>query len=203
MVIVRNATFGDSVAFAELMLISAPYFPILFGERIKTVLQDLFCRRCDLFSFEHVHFAEVNQEKVGMILGYDWKIKSVENLRTGFLLFRKAGVSLLYKTKLLMRFSTTVGQLHKGEYYISNIAIYPKYRGRGIGKTLMLAAEQEAKIAGAERIVLDVEKENTSAISLYENIGYEIIGKFSLPLQKDKILHFYRMIKEIREDNFA
>jgi len=84
MITIRRGALEDSKNFAELMLMSAPYFPILFGNRIKIVLQELFCCHANLFSFEHVHFAEIDGEKVGMILGYDWQVKKLENLRTGF-----------------------------------------------------------------------------------------------------------------------
>lgn len=188
----------DGKDFAELMLMSASYFPILFGDKIKTALQDLFRCRFNLFSFEHVYFAEVDGEKAGMILGYDWQVKKRENLRTGFLLFKKIGVSILGKFLSLIKFNATVGRVCDGEYYISNIATYPRYRGRGLGKGLILEAEQEAKMVGAERIVLDVEKENISAINFYKKLGYKMIKEFSISLQRDKILHFYRMTKEMK-----
>lgn len=122
MTTIRKGSPKDSRDFAELMLISAPFLPKIFGGRIKTVLQDLFCYCSNLFSFEHVRFAEVDGELAGMILGYDWKIKKREILRTGFLLFKKMGISILSKLLLLLRFNARIGELHDGEYYISNIA---------------------------------------------------------------------------------
>lgn len=198
MIAIRKASPDDRKDFAELMLMSAPYFPILFGDNVKTVLQDLFHCRFNLFSFEHVYFAEVDGEKVGMILGYDWQIKKRENFRTGFLLFKRIGVSILGKLLSLMKLNATVGKVCDGEYYISNIATYPQYRGRGLGKGLILETEQEAKMVGAERIVLDVEKENISAINFYRELGYKMIEEFSISLQRNKILNFYRMTKEMK-----
>jgi ribosomal protein S18 acetylase RimI-like enzyme len=133
-----------------------------------------------------------------MILGYDWQVKKREDLRTGFLLFKKIGVSILCKFSTLMKFNATVGSVCDGEYYISNIATYPQHRGLGVGKRLILEAEQEAKMVGAERIVLDVEKENINAIDFYKKLGYKTIKEFSIPLQRNKILHFNRMTKEVK-----
>lgn len=62
----------------------------------------------------------------------------------------------------------------------------------------MFVSEHEAKMVGAERIVLDVEKDNIGVINFYKKLGYETTKGLSIPLQKDKILHFYRMTKEIR-----
>jgi len=114
------------------------------------------------------------------------------------LLFKEIGVSILGKFLLLIKFNATVGRVCDGEYYISNIAIYPQYRGMGVGKRLILEAEQEAKMVGAERIILDVEKENISAINFYKKLGYKMIKEVSISLQKDKILHFNRMTKELK-----
>jgi len=194
----RKSTLADSKDFAELVLISVPYFPILFGDKIKTVLQDLFRYHSNLFSFEHVYFAEVDGEITGMILGYDWKVKKQQNLRTGFLLFKKIGIYILGKSLLLMKFNATVGKISDEEYYIQHIATYPQYRGMGTGKSLILEAEQEAKKVGAKGIVLDVEKENISAINFYKKLGYKTIKEFLLSLQRDKILHFNRMTKEVK-----
>jgi ribosomal protein S18 acetylase RimI-like enzyme len=198
MITIRKATLYDDKDFTELMLISASYFPILFGDRIKTVLQDLFRCHANLFSFEHIHFAEIDGEKAGMILGYDWQFKKRENLRTGFLLFRKIGVSILCKFSTLMKFNATLGKVCDGEYYISNIATYPQYRGEGVGKSLILEGEQKAKMVGAERIVLDVEKENISAINFYKKLGYTMTEEFSISLQRTNILNFNRMVKEVK-----
>lgn len=198
MITIRKADFEDKKDFAALMLISASFLPILFNKRIKDILQELFCYRFNLFSFEHVLFAEIDGEKAGMILGYDWQTKKRENLRTGFLLFKKTGISILRKLTALIKFNAAVGKLNNGEYYISNIAVYPKFSGVGAGKKLMSEAEHEAKMAGSERIILDVEKDNIGAITVYKKIGYEKIKEFSIPLQKNKILYFNRMTKKVR-----
>jgi len=84
MITVRKSILEDNKNFTELVLISAPYFPIIFGGKIKTVLQNLFHYHFNLFSFDHVYFAEVDGNVAGMILGYDLQVKKRENLRTGF-----------------------------------------------------------------------------------------------------------------------
>jgi len=150
MITVRKAALDDK-EFAELMLLSAPYFRFLFGDKIRIVLQNLFRCQSNLFSFEHVYFAEVDGEKAGMILGYDWQTKRKEDLKTGFMLFKEIGVNILGKFLSLMKFNATVGKVCEDEYYISNIATYPQFRGKGAGKRLIFEAEQEAKLLGAEK----------------------------------------------------
>ena len=196
MLIIRKAKLDDAYHFVELILISAPFFPLLFGDNIKKALITLFQHRSNLFSFEHVYFAEISGKVVGMILGYDWKAKRKEDFKTGLLLFKNIGISLLTKLLTLIKFKMTVGSLAEGEYYISNIAVYPEQRGKGIGRKLISKVEKQAKAKGTKTMVLDVEKDNINAINFYKKIGYEIMREFSIKL-KDKELQFFRMAKKI------
>ncbi len=196
MIAIEKANISDAKYFSELILVSAPYFPLLFGRKIKTVLEYLFSSQDNLFSYKHVYFGTINTKKAGMILSYNYQTKKKENLRTGILLLRYVGVNILTKLLILMKFNATVGRLDKEEYYISNIATFSEFRGMGIGKKLMLVAEDDAKRNNAKRIVLDVEKENITAITFYKKLGYQRTKEFSIPLGKD-ILHFYRMTKKL------
>jgi RimJ/RimL family protein N-acetyltransferase len=46
------------------------------------------------------------------------------------------------------------------------------YRGQGIGRRLATAAIEAARAAGMERIELEVLASNTTAIQLYEKLGF-------------------------------
>jgi aminoglycoside 6'-N-acetyltransferase len=54
------------------------------------------------------------------------------------------------------------------------LAVSPDWRGRGVGSALMRAAEDWARGQGAERMVLDLDANNTGAQRLYERLGYEV-----------------------------
>jgi ribosomal protein S18 acetylase RimI-like enzyme len=56
------------------------------------------------------------------------------------------------------------------------IGVIAPYRGKGIGKVLMKTALQKAKEKGLTRIELTVREKNTSAIALYEQLGFEKEG---------------------------
>jgi ribosomal protein S18 acetylase RimI-like enzyme len=62
-------------------------------------------------------------------------------------------------------------------WYICGIAVTPDYRGRGIGKRLMQIARELALDHGYERLSLVVFEENTVALRLYRNLGYEVVKR--------------------------
>lgn len=64
-----------------------------------------------------------------------------------------------------------------GECYIDNVAVFPKYRGKGIATALMTALKAEAKARGGEFVSLEVRASNTNAVSLYEKLGFCTVGR--------------------------
>ena len=63
-----------------------------------------------------------------------------------------------------------------GEAYITNIAVFARFRGRGIGRALLKAACTAAEERECEFITLEVRESNSAAISLYESEGFERAG---------------------------
>lgn len=53
------------------------------------------------------------------------------------------------------------------------VEVAAAHRGRGHGRTLMLAAERECLAAGATDLGLNVFADNTTALGLYESLGYQ------------------------------
>ncbi|MBI2013102.1 MAG: GNAT family N-acetyltransferase [Candidatus Colwellbacteria bacterium] len=64
----------------------------------------------------------------------------------------------------------------KGNAYLA-LSVSPKYRNRGIGTELMLAAEKFAKEHGVRRLELEVFGKNEKAINLFKRLGYEEEGR--------------------------
>lgn len=56
-----------------------------------------------------------------------------------------------------------------------SISLYPRFRGQGIGTTMMCSLLDELRDAGYARVSLSVQKENP-ALRLYERLGFQIIG---------------------------
>lgn len=59
---------------------------------------------------------------------------------------------------------------------VKRIYLLHQFHGRGIGKELMLAAEQRARETGATRLLLGVYSRNARAVEFYERYGFRRIG---------------------------
>lgn len=62
------------------------------------------------------------------------------------------------------------------EAEVNNVAVAPKWRGQGIGRTLMLGLLDLAALFGCGRVNLEVRAGNVAAIGLYESLGFERVG---------------------------
>jgi ribosomal protein S18 acetylase RimI-like enzyme len=61
-------------------------------------------------------------------------------------------------------------------WWVWDITIDAGHRGRGLGKSVMLLAEREARSHGATELGLNVFGSNTVARRLYEHLGYTTVA---------------------------
>jgi ribosomal protein S18 acetylase RimI-like enzyme len=59
-----------------------------------------------------------------------------------------------------------------GHGAIQNVGVIPEYRGRGLGKALMLKALSGFAACGAKRAYLEVTASNRAAMRIYRNLGF-------------------------------
>jgi ribosomal-protein-alanine N-acetyltransferase len=62
------------------------------------------------------------------------------------------------------------------EVHISTFAVHPEFRMHGIGEDLLRSALSDAYEKGAQVATLEVRESNDAAISLYEKLGFEVVG---------------------------
>lgn len=63
------------------------------------------------------------------------------------------------------------------EATVMDICLAPGSQGKGLGKALMLAGIGWLKQTEAEQLMLEVRASNTSAIGLYQKLGFAITGE--------------------------
>lgn len=64
-----------------------------------------------------------------------------------------------------------------GECYVDNIAVFPRFRGKGIGRALTQGLIDSARKKKAEFFTLEVRPSNTAAVALYESLGLRPAGR--------------------------
>jgi ribosomal-protein-alanine N-acetyltransferase len=63
------------------------------------------------------------------------------------------------------------------ELHITNIAVHPADRRRGIGRTLLARMLDDARQRALRLVVLEVRPSNTEALALYESFGFRVVGR--------------------------
>ncbi|MBR6268723.1 MAG: ribosomal protein S18-alanine N-acetyltransferase [Selenomonadaceae bacterium] len=64
-----------------------------------------------------------------------------------------------------------------GEAQITNVAVHPDYRKRGIATEMMSRMIQHVKSIGVTAMTLEVRPSNTAALTLYEKFGLKSVGR--------------------------
>lgn len=62
------------------------------------------------------------------------------------------------------------------DLHILKVATLPAFRRHGLGRRLMLVAEEHAHEMAGESLTLEVRTANAPAIAMYESLGYERVG---------------------------
>lgn len=63
------------------------------------------------------------------------------------------------------------------EGHITNVAVHPAYRGKGLGKLLVSKLLEVSEQYGIDKFTLEVRPSNAAAISLYQKLGFQAVGK--------------------------
>ena len=64
-----------------------------------------------------------------------------------------------------------------GETDMMNIAVHPDYRKQGVGTALIIGLIEALEKKGSHSLMLEVRCSNTTAISVYHNLGFSEVGR--------------------------
>ncbi len=62
------------------------------------------------------------------------------------------------------------------EFHLHNLAVHPDFRGRGVARGLLEAAESLCRQRDFRRILLEIREDNEAARNLYLSLGFEAAG---------------------------
>ena len=63
------------------------------------------------------------------------------------------------------------------EIHITNLAVHPSFRRRGVARVLLGHVVAGARRDGVELVFLEVRPTNLEAVALYESFGFRVIGR--------------------------
>lgn len=63
------------------------------------------------------------------------------------------------------------------EIHITNLAVHPRFRRRGVARALLGQTMEDARGSGVELLFLEVRPTNGEALALYESFGFSVIGR--------------------------
>lgn len=160
----------------------AIFRPLLGKDKNKALenIEKLIKSENNLFGHENIHVVSDEDGNVrGILVSFCGRETS---LWADFKAFFK--ILNFYDFLKLMIEGTTINELLTSkvgpdDYYLSNIAIDPLYRGQGVGTYILENAFKLAKEKRCGRVILDVTWGNEGALRLYERFGFKVYGKKS------------------------
>lgn len=135
------------------------------GEDYIAVLTAMAEAQGTQYSWENAIVAEVDGLVAGAVVGYDGAMLKV--LRDGTF-----GVLSNYVAQL----PNIVDETQAGEFYLDSVAVFPRFRGMGIGTMLVESLCKRCLSQGHEVVGLLVDSENPQAEKLYSTLGFERVG---------------------------
>jgi ribosomal protein S18 acetylase RimI-like enzyme len=179
-IVIRPAHPADAQPAARLIYATGPaYFNWVFGlgdaERAVDIISRLFVRQGNRFSYQFADLVEVSRQVAGLLVSFPGRALLRLNWVTGRHLFPlfswKDRLQLFQHATPLMNEKES----EPGHYLISHLAVFPEWRGKGIGTRLLNYAEMKARSKGILTCTLDVDLNNSPAQRLYRHAGYTVV----------------------------
>ena len=195
-------THEDARHFADLAQIAADQlFTELVGSRANALLRGMYLRADNENSHRHCMFIRVDGEVAGMIHAQSAMSMQAHRTRSFLLMLWLAGRGLprfLLMMLLLGELLSFAGEnLEDGDFYITFVALYPQFRGRGLSKALLRHAEDSARRDDCKRLALDVDAKNAVAIGAYERVGFRRIAASAVKELGGETVQLLRMAKDL------
>lgn len=203
----RPASPDDASAAAELI-----YRPMgrmadyLFGGDDRAcaieVFTKLFAQTQNRFSHEFSSVLALENKVVGLLLAYPASL--LATLSTTMARQLREVIGLGGMARLLARSAPlmTIKEYELDEFYIFTVSVDPRFQSRGLGKQLLMCAEDRARAAELRKCSLGVTVDNVGAVRLYQRYNYRIVDTVCVPHLDAAIGYpgFHRMVKTLAPD---
>lgn len=191
---VRHGNIDDSTDFSKLITTSGELLTQLWGNHSADLMKTLFRFPDNIYGYHHSFFACYDEHTVGFFLGGSGKTIVQEQAATQRRIINFLGWHYCKRFFKLRQINNSLGDLQENEFFLSNIAVYEKFRNLGAGTFLLNKVFHEAGFEQCTRIVLDVLSTNAIAIRFYEKNGFRI-EKIRPAIHLDgRDFQFYKMV---------
>lgn len=191
------AVSADVREFSRLVLPSGELLVAIYDTSTEGLMAHLYAQPNNLYSYANSCFLQLDGKNVGILLAYSQITEHNQKQNTNRLMIEYLGFVYYRRLLRMTKAHRAIGSLEHNEYLISNIAIIPEFRNRGLGKILIQEAVRQARHEGCSRLVLDVMPSNTAAIRCYEKSGFTVTQKRpSFKINRSQFI-FYRMVYKI------
>ena len=112
------------------------------------------------FSYKNCTVAEYKYEVIGMIVAFPMHVEENKD-------YIDSDPVLVPYEKLE----------EDNSFYVCGVAVFDKFRGKGIGKVFMDLAELKTRELGLSKISLIVFEQNRGAKKLYDTLGYKEVAR--------------------------
>lgn len=143
------------------------------GEEHIEVGERRYAREDTVFSYKNCTVAERNGEVIGMLVAFPVEPDST------------VSESDEEVDPVLKPYSELE---QPGSFYICGMALFPEYRGQGLGTRMLELARQQAYERGLEELSLIVFEQNEGAKRLYERHGFREVDR--RPVVPHELIHY-------------
>ena len=193
--IITPAIPKDCLDLAELAQIAGEGIPGYFwadsqrpGQSLVETGAELLRAEDANFSYRNAHVARIDGEVAGMLLAY--RLPAAHDNDENPADFPD-----------FVRPLIELEQCVPESFYINMIAVYPRFRGRGVGGALMTQVDRLAREAGCTRASIEVFDSNERALRLYLKLGFRIADRRAMPpcdyVTADEVLLLTRPVARI------
>jgi len=86
------------------------------------------------------------------------------------------------------------------KFFISSLYVLPEFQGYGIGRKLLLKAEETASKLKHDKVWLGVMKDNVKTLEWYRKIGFQFVEEEPFKMGETEVLHLigYKALNQIQ-----
>lgn len=168
------------------------------GRVTEFALMRLFAQNAGRFGYRSSFVAEMSHQPLGMMVAFP----GADITRLGLSVVKHLPRALGWKAPGFVARSLALAgckEAEADEYYVGNLGVLPAAQGKGLGKHLLLHADEQARTLGLKKCSLTVALGNQTAQRLYKRNGYEIVFTRH---DKNQLASYHRMVKVISTTDF-